>query len=137
MKLIQSTKSAFFLIFMIIIVVLAKIIFDIVIIDIELPKPAYVALVSSDDVSEDETSTLTEKEVSLPKIGENWTVQLPKDTTLEMVYIPPGTFEMGNPVNNGDKLFDEKQHKVTLTKGFWIGKYEVTQKQWKSIFKGS
>lgn len=135
MKLIQSTKSAFFLIFMIIIVVLAKIIFDIVIIDIELPKPAYVALVSSDDVSEDETSTLTEKEVSLPKIGENWTVQLPKDTTLEMVYILPGTFEMGNPVNSGDKLFDEKQHKVNLTKGFWIGKYEVTQKQWKSMLK--
>ena len=73
------------------------------------------------------------EEVLLPKIGENWTVQLPKDTTLEMVYIPPGTFKMGNPVNNGDKLFNERQHKVTLTKGFWIGKYEVTQKQWKSI----
>ncbi|MBO4715363.1 MAG: formylglycine-generating enzyme family protein [Verrucomicrobia bacterium] len=99
------------------------------------PKPASVELVSSYDVSEDETSTLTEKEISLPEIGENWTVQLPKDTTLEMVYIPPGTFEMGNPVNNGDKLFDEKQHKVTLTKGFWIGKYEVTQKQWKSILR--
>ena len=64
------------------------------------PKPAYVELVSSDDVSEEETSTSPAEEVSLPKIGENWTVQLPKYTTLEMVYIPPGTFEMGNPVNN-------------------------------------
>ena len=101
----------------------------------DVPKPAYVELVSSDDVSEEKASTPTAEEVSLPKIGENWTVQLPKDTILEMVYIPPGTFEMGNPVDNGDKLFDERQHKVTLTKGFWLGKYEVTQKQWKSIFK--
>lgn len=101
----------------------------------DVPKPAYVELVSSDDVSEEETSTPTAEEVSLPKIGENWTVQLSKDTTLEMIYIPPGTFKMGNPVNSGDKLFNERQHKVTLTKGFWIGKYEVTQKQWKSIFK--
>ena len=101
--------------------------------NMELSKPAYVELVSSYDVSEEKTSTLATNEVSLPKIGENWTVQLPKDTTLEMVYIPPGTFKMGNPVNNGDKLFNERQHKVTLTKGFWLGKYEVTQKQWKSI----
>ena len=117
--------------------VISKIILNIGILfkDVEPSKPAYVELVSSDDVSEEETSTPIAEEVLLPKIGENWTVQLPKDTILEMVYIPPGTFEMGNPVNNGDKLFDEKQHKVTLTKGFWIGKYEVTQKQWKSIFK--
>ena len=103
--------------------------------NMELSKPAYVELVSSYDVSEEKTSTLATNEVSLPKIGENWTVQLPKDTTLEMVYIPPGTFKMGNPVNSGDKTFDERQHKVTLTKGFWLGKYEVTQKQWKSMLK--
>lgn len=101
----------------------------------DVPKPAYVELVSSDDVSEEETLTPTAEKASLPKIGENWTVQLPKDTILEMVYIPPGTFKMGNPVNSGDKTFDERQHKVTLTKGFWIGKYEVTQKQWKSMLK--
>lgn len=28
---------------------------------------------------------------------------------------------------------DETQHEVTLTKGFWIGKYEVTQEQWQAV----
>ena len=39
---------------------------------------------------------------------------------------------------------DETQHQVTLTKGFWLGKYEVTQVQWQAVmgsnpshFKGS
>lgn len=49
---------------------------------------------------------------------------------IELVWIPPGSFEMGS--NRGEA--DEKPvHRVTIKKGFYMGKYEVTQKQWQAI----
>jgi formylglycine-generating enzyme required for sulfatase activity len=49
---------------------------------------------------------------------------------VEMVWIPPGSFTMGSP--NGGK--DEKPvHGVTISKGFYMGKYEVTQAQWRTL----
>ncbi len=40
---------------------------------------------------------------------------------------------MGSPASEAGRWNDETRHRVTLTKGFWIGKYEVTQKQWKAM----
>jgi len=49
---------------------------------------------------------------------------------MEFVLIQPGTFQMGSV--DGDA--DEKPiHPVTISKPFTIGKYEVTQKQWRDI----
>jgi len=46
---------------------------------------------------------------------------------MELVLVQPGTFQMGS--DDGDA--DEKPvHSVTISKPFYIGKYEVTQKQW-------
>ncbi|MGA9378884.1 MAG: bifunctional serine/threonine-protein kinase/formylglycine-generating enzyme family protein, partial [Phormidium sp.] len=51
--------------------------------------------------------------------------------TLEMVSIPGGTFMMGSPDNEGDA--DEKpQHQVNIS-SFYMGKYPVTQLQWKLV----
>jgi formylglycine-generating enzyme required for sulfatase activity len=45
-----------------------------------------------------------------------------------MVWIPAGTFTMGSPDSQQDAGFDESpQTTVTLTRGFYMGKYEVTQ----------
>jgi hypothetical protein len=45
-----------------------------------------------------------------------------------MVWIPPGTFMMGSPEDEeGRSEYEGPQTQVTLTKGFWMGKYEVTQ----------
>jgi formylglycine-generating enzyme required for sulfatase activity len=45
-----------------------------------------------------------------------------------MVFIPANTFTMGGPTNDPDRsIFEGPQTTVTLTRGFWIGKYEVTQ----------
>ncbi|MHC4534447.1 MAG: SUMF1/EgtB/PvdO family nonheme iron enzyme, partial [Planctomycetota bacterium] len=50
---------------------------------------------------------------------------------LEMVLIPPGTFMMGSPSDEQDRDPNEgPQHQVTLTKGFYMGKYEVTVGQY-------
>ncbi len=51
----------------------------------------------------------------------------------KMVYISPGTFMMGRPSGEPERDSDERQHKVTLTKGFYMGATEITQSQWKTI----
>ncbi len=52
---------------------------------------------------------------------------------MEMIYVAPGSFMMGSPESETGRFDRETQHRVTLTKGFWLGKYEVTQGQWKSV----
>jgi len=53
---------------------------------------------------------------------------------LEMEYIPAGTFMMGSPVSEQDRDSEEgPQHQVTITKPFYMGKYEVTQAQWQAV----
>ncbi|MBM3222771.1 MAG: formylglycine-generating enzyme family protein [Candidatus Tectomicrobia bacterium] len=49
---------------------------------------------------------------------------------MEFILIPAGTFKMGS--ENGDQ--DERPvHQVTISKAFYLGKYEVTQGQWQTI----
>jgi len=67
------------------------------------------------------------------KSGATKTITLPGGATMEMVWCAPGTFVMGSPLAERGRFDDEPQHQVTLTKGFWLGKYEVTQRQWKSV----
>ena len=52
---------------------------------------------------------------------------------MEMIWCAPGHFMMGSPLAERGRFDDEPQHQVTLTKGFWLGKFEVTQKQWQSV----
>jgi len=61
------------------------------------------------------------------------TVSLPGDIPMELVFIPPGTFQMGSPVNERGRRSWEDLHEVSLSKGYYIGKYEVTQAQWTAL----
>jgi formylglycine-generating enzyme required for sulfatase activity len=62
---------------------------------------------------------------------------------IEMVLVPGGSFLMGSPENEPDRLsFEGPEHRVTV-RSFYLGKYEVTQAQWRavmganpSLFKG-
>jgi formylglycine-generating enzyme required for sulfatase activity len=54
-------------------------------------------------------------------------------TDLKMIWVEPGTFNMGSPASEPDRWDDETQHQVTLTKGYWLAKYELTQAQWKAV----
>jgi len=47
--------------------------------------------------------------------------------------VPSGSFTMGSPNGEVGKTTNEIQHAVTLTKGFYIGVFEVTQKQWYNV----
>jgi formylglycine-generating enzyme required for sulfatase activity len=44
--------------------------------------------------------------------------------------ISAGSFLMGSPEDEPERSDDETQHRVTLSKPFWLGKYAVTQGQW-------
>ncbi len=48
-------------------------------------------------------------------------------------YIPPGVFMMDSPLSEKNRDGDEKLHKVTLTKGFYMQTTEVTQGEWKAV----
>ncbi|MBQ6109473.1 MAG: formylglycine-generating enzyme family protein [Thermoguttaceae bacterium] len=48
-------------------------------------------------------------------------------------WCPPGEFMMGSPAGELWQYDGEKQHRVRLTKGFWMLETEVTQAQWKAI----
>jgi formylglycine-generating enzyme required for sulfatase activity len=51
-----------------------------------------------------------------------------------MIWIPSGTFTMGSPATEQDRSGNEgPQTVVTLTKGFWMGRYEVTQAEYLSV----
>jgi formylglycine-generating enzyme required for sulfatase activity len=51
----------------------------------------------------------------------------------EMVLILDGTFKMGSPVSEKGRHPNELQNEVTISKAFYMGKYEVTQEQWQSL----
>ena len=65
--------------------------------------------------------------------GKNITIPLSDTVDLDMIWIEPGIFTMGSPDDELGRWDGEVQHKVRLTKGFWLGKYEVTQAQYKAI----
>lgn len=62
-----------------------------------------------------------------------FTENLPNNLTLEMVAIPGGTFIMGAPETEEGSSDDERpQHEVTVPP-FFMGKYTVTQAQWRVV----
>ena len=56
---------------------------------------------------------------------------------LDMVLIPAREFQMGSPESEKYHQDNALQHEVTLTKPFYMGKYEVTQEQWESVMGNS
>jgi len=59
-------------------------------------------------------------------------------TGMEFILIPPGEFEMGSPSDEKDRSDSESPvHKVTIKNPFYMGKSQVTQKQWKNIMGNS
>ena len=75
------------------------------------------------------------------------TAILAGEAEMEMVWIEPGTFTMGSVILEEpaplqlvpgvvlpmDFTDEQPAHQVTISKGFWMGKYEVTQGQWQAV----
>lgn len=89
------------------------------------------------DASDQQLSNLPEKDF---KPGKHLIVPGLK---FEMIWCEPGSFMMGSPESEVDRnldwndkpaLWNEILHEVKLTNGFFLGKFEVTQKQWFQLF---
>ena len=63
------------------------------------------------------------------------TIELADGVTMELVYIKPGEFVMGGESKTDGRFqcVEVPKHEVKLTKGFYLGKYEVTQAQYQAI----
>ncbi len=62
-----------------------------------------------------------------------WTDEY-KTTKMALRLIKPGVFVMGSPTDElGREAACESQHQVTITQPFYIGIFEVTQKQWELV----
>jgi len=52
---------------------------------------------------------------------------------IKLCWCPSGRFIMGSPPGEPERRNDEDQVEVTFSNGFWMGKYEVTQGEWKRV----
>lgn len=67
---------------------------------------------------------------------------------IQMVWIPAGTFWMGSArtpeetrtLYGGDAAWyagEQPRHAVTISRGFWMGRFEITQAQWQTVMPGN
>ena len=69
------------------------------------------------------------------KSGDTKTIVLPGGAEMEMIWCAPGSFKMGSSTDEKGRFDDETLHEVVIRNGFWLGKYEVTQEQWRSVMR--
>lgn len=65
-----------------------------------------------------------------PENNSNWVIP---NLNLKLIWIAPGSFQMGSTPGEDGRDSDETQHEVRLTRGFWLGETEVTQSQWQAV----
>jgi formylglycine-generating enzyme required for sulfatase activity len=66
----------------------------------------------------------------VPKKAVKHTIKEKSVGDISLVFIPAGSFKMGRDVKGRDYA---PSRGVKITKGFWIGKYEITQKQYRDL----
>jgi formylglycine-generating enzyme required for sulfatase activity len=62
----------------------------------------------------------------LPAVIEPW-------TGMTLVELPPGRFTMGSAASEAGRNDDEVLHEVEITRPFLLGRYEVTQQEWRTV----
>lgn len=93
----------------------------------------------------------TRSEVSTPTVpaelrvaGSEQSFEIAPGVSMAFVWIPPGSFMMGSALGPSEisKRYGGKaewfadeypQRRVEITRGFWLGKYEVTQAEWMAV----
>ena len=87
------------------------------------------------------TSTLTSTPTPTPSLTQSVTLGENEKTItnsigMEFVLIPAGEFDMGSPSNEVGRYNNEGPvHSVTISNAYYMGKYEVTIKQWRDVMR--
>lgn len=66
-------------------------------------------------------------------ISKSRRIVLRDDIAVELQYCPAGVFMMGSPESEDGRDSDEWLHRVDISRPFWIGRFPVTNLQWKSV----
>src|SRR5262245_4443723 len=92
---------------------------------------AVVALVPADLCAQSpQPAAKTRDGFAGSKAGEEWDGNGLK---MKFCWCPPGKFTMGSPKDETGRHDNEDQVSVTISRGYWLGKYEVTQGEWERI----
>ena len=96
------------------------------------PQPGAVANFEFETVTLDGQGNETSRQ---KKQGRQWVESLGNRVTLELVEIPGGAFLIGSPGDEQGRFpMEGPQRRVSLP-SFWMGKFEVTQAQWREVAK--
>lgn len=71
----------------------------------------------------------------LRKLGSSHKPEIENVIRMKLRLIPAGTFVMGSPESEKGRIPHETQQSVTIKNEFYLGKYEVTQREWKAVMK--
>ena len=89
---------------------------------------------NQNDVPSTNSASPTQRPTSIATSNDIITIPVKDGINIEMVKVEAGTFMMGATSEDNDAEADEKPiHQVTLTKDYYIGKYEVSQKLWRTV----
>jgi len=58
-------------------------------------------------------------------------------TGMEFLFVPPGSYVIGSPADEPGHEAQETLHRVTLRRGIWLGRFEVTQGEWCAVMGGN
>lgn len=67
------------------------------------------------------------------RAGETKKFEIASGVMVEFCWVPPGSFRMGTLPGEMGHKDEEPQHQVTLSRGFWMAKTELTQAQWSAV----
>jgi sulfatase modifying factor 1 len=75
-----------------------------------------------------------------PRHGELWKLAFSERVAMEFVFVDapavsPHGFLMGSPLNEPGRAHDEAQHRVIITRPYWIQTTPVTQEQWRLLMR--
>jgi len=71
---------------------------------------------------------------SAPTVAAPW---VEPSTGMAFVNVASGRFVMGSPADEPGREAQERQHDVTVSRPFWLGAFEVTERQWQQVMGGN
>jgi formylglycine-generating enzyme required for sulfatase activity len=100
------------------------------------PTPTQLVASNPTRIELQAASTNFDMQLELKPVSRDKVIELPGGLKLQLRYIPPGSYLRGSPDTETGRDRDEgPQHPVTISRGFYLGTYEITQGQWRAVMR--
>ncbi len=99
----------------------------------QLTTGRHIIKIKTDNETWEQTVTITENQTTNLTAQSTYTPPTTNDIPQNMALIKAGSFTMGSPSSEVDRSSNEKQHQVTITYDFMMGKHEVTQAEYEAL----